>query len=91
MIFSWGERCEEAFKQSKDLICSPAVLAHFDTHLPLILATDASPYGVGAVLSYKYPDGSERPIQFTSKTLNVTQMKYAQIDKEAYSIIFGVK
>jgi hypothetical protein len=55
------------------------------------LAVDASPVGVGAVLSHKMPDGSEKPIQYASKTLNNTQQKYAQIDREAYAIIFGIK
>ncbi|KAK9731019.1 RNase H-like domain found in reverse transcriptase [Popillia japonica] len=58
------------------------VLCHFDPKLPLILATDASQYGVGAVLSHRFPDRSERPIQFASQTLTKTQQKYAQIDKE---------
>nr|XP_003708371.1 PREDICTED: uncharacterized protein K02A2.6-like [Megachile rotundata] len=89
--FIWNNECDRAFCLVKKHICSPNVLAHFNTKLPLVLATDASPYGVGAVLSHKYPDGSERPIQFASQTLTKTQRKYSQIDKEAYSIIFGVK
>jgi len=59
--------------------------------LPITLATDASPYGVGAVLSHIYPDGSERGIQYASKTLSKTQQAYSQIDKEAFAIIFGIK
>ena len=45
------------------------MLAHYDPQFPLQLAWDASSYGVGAVLSRKYPDGSERPIAYASKTL----------------------
>lgn len=56
-----------------------------------MLATDASPYGVGAVLSHVFPDGSERPIQYASQTLNETQRKYKQVDREAYAIIFGIR
>lgn len=69
---------------------SDRVLAHFDPQLPLILATDPSSHAVGAVLSHMYPDGTERPIQFASQTLTKVQQKYAQIDKEAYAIIFGI-
>lgn len=89
--FNWDKNCQRAFDLVKADIASDKVLAHFDPTLPLILATDASPYAVGAVLSHTYPDGTERLIQFASQTLTAVQQKYAQIDKEAYAIIFGVK
>ncbi|XP_024890648.1 uncharacterized protein K02A2.6-like, partial [Temnothorax curvispinosus] len=89
--FKWTHKCEEAFERAKRSFKSDTVLAHFDPKLPLILATDASPYGVGAVLSHRYPDGTERVLQYASQSLSKTQQRYAQIDKEAYAIIFGVK
>ncbi|XP_011859199.1 PREDICTED: uncharacterized protein K02A2.6-like [Vollenhovia emeryi] len=89
--FIWGEVQEKAFRKAKEAFMSNRILTHFDPKLPIVLATDASPYGVGAVLSHTYPDGTERVIQFASQTLSETQQKYAQIDKEAYSIIFGIK
>ncbi|GBM08350.1 hypothetical protein AVEN_108354-1 [Araneus ventricosus] len=67
------------------------VLVHFDPELPLTLASDASPVGVGCVLSHIYPDGSERPIAFASKPLSKTEQKYSQIDKEALAIVWAVK
>ncbi|KAK9712357.1 RNase H-like domain found in reverse transcriptase [Popillia japonica] len=48
--FKWDSQCQKAFKKIKDEIRSDRVLAHFDPTLPLVLATDASPYAVGAVL-----------------------------------------
>ncbi|XP_018406799.1 PREDICTED: uncharacterized protein K02A2.6-like [Cyphomyrmex costatus] len=89
--FSWSEEQEVAFKKAKEAFVSNQVLVPFDPKLPVVLATDASPHGIGAVLSHTYPDGSERVIQYASQTLSDTQQRYAQIDKEAYSIIFGIK
>ncbi|XP_017891009.1 uncharacterized protein K02A2.6-like [Ceratina calcarata] len=89
--FNWNKQCENAFIQAKQAFCENKILAHYDPKLPLILAVDASSYGVGAVLSHIYPNGSERIIQCASQKLNNVQQKYANIDKEAYAIIFGIK
>ena len=73
------------------MITSEQVLTHYDPALPVRLACDASPTGIGAVLSHIMPDGSERPVAFASRSLTKTEHKYTQIDKEALSIVWGVK
>lgn len=88
--FNWGTQQESAFQDLKAQLVNLAELVHYDEQLPIVLATDASSYGVGAVLSHKYPDGTERPIAYASKTLSDIQKNYSQIEKEALSIIFGV-
>ena len=64
---------------------------HFDPAKEVILACDASPYGIGAVLSYKMPDGSERPVGFASRTLSRAECNYSQLEKEGLACIIGVK
>ncbi|XP_060110493.1 uncharacterized protein K02A2.6-like, partial [Heteronotia binoei] len=80
-----------AFQAVKDVLVSNAVLHHFDEALPVILACDASPYGVGAVLGHQLPDGREVPVAYYSRTLTSAERNYAQIDKEALAIVAGVR
>ncbi|XP_033003909.1 uncharacterized protein K02A2.6-like, partial [Lacerta agilis] len=67
------------------------VLAHFDERLPVVLACDASPYGIGAVLGHQLPDGREVPVAYFSQTLTAAERNYSQIDKEGLAIVKGVK
>ena len=75
----------------KSKLASTEVLAHYDPSMQVKLDCDASAYGVGAVLSHKYPDGSERPIAYASRTFNSAEANYAQIEKEGLALIFVVK
>ena len=64
--WSWGPEQQKAFQEAKRKLTSPCLLVQFDPDLELVLACDASPYGVGAVLSHRMDDSSEKPIAYTS-------------------------
>ena len=66
----------------KQLIASDRVLTHYDVNRPVRLGTDASPYGIGAVISHVMDDGEERPIAFASRTLSKAETNYSQIEKD---------
>ena len=87
----WGTKQARAFGRVKKLLQSNRVLTHFDDQLPLLLECDASPYGLGAVLSHRMPDGMERPVCFASRTLTKAEQNYSHLDKEALAIVFGVR
>jgi hypothetical protein len=88
--FIFGAKCKKSFEIIKREIASERVLVHYDDNKKLLLATDASPYGIGAVISHRMEDGTERPISFASRTLSETERKYSQVDREALAIVFGV-
>ena len=51
--FIWEEKHAKAFELCKKAASKSATLTHFDVNLPVVLTTDASPYGLGAYLSQK--------------------------------------
>lgn len=89
--WSWTEVHEKAFRAIKKLMASEKVLAHYDPKAKLILTVDASPSGLGAILSQIGRDSIERPISFMSRSLNPAEKRYAQIQREATAIIYGVR
>lgn len=87
----WSSSCQEAFDGMKRDLAEPDnVLVHYDPQAPLILSVDASPTGLGAVISHETADG-DRPIEFASRSLTVAEKNYSQIDREALAIMFGVR
>ena len=79
--WKWSAQQEEAFKQSKELLTATSLLVHFHPTLPLVLACDASEAGIGAVLAHKFPDDSERPIGYASRSFSKAEKNYSQFRK----------
>ena len=89
--WSWSPARNNAFERAKTMLTSDSVLIHYDSQKELVVSCDASAYGVGAVLSHKLLDGSERPFAFASRTLSSSERRYSQIEKETLACVFGVK
>lgn len=88
--FLWSSECQDAFEKTKRLLVENDLLEPYDPLKPITLVVDASPYGVGAVLSHVV-ENVEKPICFASWTLTPAQINYAQVHKEALAVIFGIK
>ena len=86
----WDKEQQVAFEKIKEMLIAPNLLVHFDENKPLMLSCDASPYGVGAVLSHLMDNQSDKPIAYASRSLSTVERKYSQLDKEALAILFGV-
>lgn len=88
--FKWTQECNQSFEKLKSLITSDSILSHFDSKNPILLACDASPYGLGVVLSQLNEQGIEKPVCFASRTLTSAEKNYSQLERESLSIIFGI-
>ena len=86
----WNEKHDVIFNDLKRILTSDAILVHYDEDKPLVITTDASDVGIGAVLLHQFPDGTERPIAYASRVLSDAERRYATIDKEALAIVYAV-
>lgn len=63
MKWEWGPAQQEAFAALKQALSEATVLAYPDFRKPFVLHTDASAYGLGAVLSPRDEEGHERVLR----------------------------
>ncbi|XP_037930890.1 uncharacterized protein K02A2.6-like [Teleopsis dalmanni] len=88
--WQWTElhqRCLNGFKQ---ILSSELLLAHYDPLKNIVVAADASNYGLGACIFHESDDGSMKVICHASRSLTPTEKQYSQIEKEALALIFAV-
>ena len=71
--WKWTSTHTKSFETAKDALQANSLLVHYDDSKPLVLACDASPCGLGAVLSHIMPDGVERPVAYASRTLTTAE------------------
>ena len=81
----WSNECEQAFKKMKLQLTEAPILGYYNPDKELVLQVDSSQNGLGAVLMQ---DG--QPIEFASRSLTSSEREWAQIEKEALSILYGL-
>ncbi|UYV66441.1 hypothetical protein LAZ67_4001687 [Cordylochernes scorpioides] len=87
--FTWNSDQQDAFDFLKKALMSEPVLAYFEEQLPTELHTDASGYGIGAVL-VQINDGKERPVGYASRTLSKAEKNYSTTERECLAAIWAI-
>ncbi|UYV85108.1 K02A2.6-like [Cordylochernes scorpioides] len=87
--FVWDCSQERAFRKLKELLTTQPILAAYDVRKPTMVSSDASSYGLGAVLKQEGKNGIWRPVAYSSRTMTPTEKRYAQIEKEALAITWA--
>ena len=67
---------EEAFYMMKKKCAMATVLAFADLKRPFLLETDASRYGLGAILQQVQEDGKYHPVVYVSRALHGSEANY---------------
>ncbi|CAG2198015.1 unnamed protein product [Mytilus edulis] len=84
--FCWLENHDKALTEINTQVTSEPVLKYYDPNMELTLQSDASETGLGAAILQE-----NQPIAYASRALTDTETRYAQIEKELLSVVFGLQ
>ena len=82
----WGNQEQQAFDKLKQVLTGAHVMAYFDSSKPTELIVDASPTGLGAILTQ-----NGKVICYASRALTPTEQRYSQTDREFLAVEYGVE
>ncbi|XP_033739239.1 uncharacterized protein LOC117326590 [Pecten maximus] len=85
----WNEPQDLAFNTLKKILSTGPVLKLPDLNAEFILRTDASDYGVGAILLQE-EDGVLHPVAYMSRKLKGGELAYSVIEKECLAVVWGI-
>lgn len=85
----WTGAQQEAFNAVKTALVSTPTLALYDPAKETRVSSDASSFGLGAVLTQAQEDGGWKPVAFISRALTPTEQRYAQVEKEALAVTWA--
>ncbi|XP_055309417.1 uncharacterized protein K02A2.6-like [Sitodiplosis mosellana] len=88
--FEWGREQQLAFDTFKDRLTDNLLLGYYNVKCRTQLIADASPVGLGAVLT-QFQKGENRVIAYASRSLTEPELNYAQTEKEALALVWAVE
>ncbi len=91
LSFHWDSLQEKAFQDLKVALTNAPVLAFSDYSLPFILYTDASSFGVGAVLMQHNVYDKQSPIAYASRTLTRAESNCSLTHQETLVVVWPLK
>ncbi|GFT99791.1 retrovirus-related Pol polyprotein from transposon 17.6 [Trichonephila clavipes] len=86
--FHWGPEEVEAFHSLKKVLTSDPVLGMYDERASTEIHTDASGYGIGAVL-VQIQNNVEKVIAYASRTLTKAEKNYSTTESECLAIVWA--
>ncbi|GBG71210.1 hypothetical protein CBR_g8513 [Chara braunii] len=84
-IWQWDKDCTFALKKLKRALIEYPVLKVADPSLPFVVTTDASQYGIGAVLQQD-DDNGYRPVEFMSARMLCEKVATSTYERELYAL-----
>ncbi|KAK3548980.1 hypothetical protein QTP70_024803, partial [Hemibagrus guttatus] len=88
--FVWTGECQKVFYTLRQALAEALVLVPPGTALPFVLDTDASNFGVGALLLQAGPDG-EQVFAYFSRVFNKSERRYCVTRRELLAVVMAVR
>ncbi|XP_044315167.1 uncharacterized protein LOC123037605 [Drosophila rhopaloa] len=88
--WEWTEDHQQAFEAVKARLTADPILACPDFTKTFVLQTDASDYGLGAILTQNSDQG-ERVISYSSRSLNGSERNFSATEKECRAIVWAIR
>ena len=89
--FQWTKHQQQAFNTLQHALSSSETLAFYNSNADTRLTVDASPQGLGTILSQCQLDGSYRPLSYGSRSLIDIATRYSQTEHEALAVFWVCK
>ena len=89
--FNWTEKEQKSFDLIKSILMSHPALGIFDPNRHILIKTDASEIGIGAVMKQKNDDADLVTIAYFSKKLLPYQQKYIVTERECLAIVEAIE
>lgn len=86
--FQWTVVEQKSFEELKAILTSTPVLKFFDPNKEIKISSDASSFGLGAVLLQRH-DNEWMSVAYASRVMSDAETRYAQIEKEMLAISFA--
>ncbi len=86
--FVFGPAQKRSFNALKDELAKAGTLAYFDKDAPTQVIADASPVGLGAVLT-QCQKGQMVPVCYISRSLTDCERRYSQTEREALALVWA--
>ena len=84
--WEWKRIHQESFEEIKHSLTTCPVMAYWNQEAETRITTDASQFGIGAILEQKQADNSYRPIYYASRKLTKVESRYSQFERECLGV-----
>lgn len=89
--WKWGQIEIEAFEGIKSAFLAVTMLKHPNVAYPFYIQTDASSFGLGAILYQTDDSGNRNVIAYASRTLKPNELPYTVTEKELLAIVYALR